>query len=130
ILRRKADLFVDEHDYRKAAELDREALEILEAREPRSIDYAEVLSELARTLGKQGDLDAAATLYEKTLTILDLVALDLGDEDDDHSLFRAWYVPVYKDYIEVLLKQNNPDKALEIAERSRAQTLLQMVSHA
>src|SRR5262249_16847378 len=52
----------------------------------------------------------------------------LGGAEEARSDFRADHASYYADYIDLLLAQKQPARALHVAERSRAQSLLEMLS--
>jgi CHAT domain-containing protein/Tfp pilus assembly protein PilF len=124
----KADLMRDQGRYQEAADLYRSALAIIDRYDPLGIQHSEIAAELAGTLFHQGDNNAAADLYRTALAGLEERASHLGGVDDDRSRYRSWYVDYYKTYMDVLLEKGEKERALEIAESSRARTLLEMLT--
>ena len=71
---------------------------------------------------------AAAKLYAKALNALESEAAQLGGEDVDRSGFRASHARYYREYVDLLLSQNSVERAFEVLERSRAQTLIETLA--
>ncbi|HEY7210791.1 MAG TPA: CHAT domain-containing protein, partial [Bryobacteraceae bacterium] len=69
----------------------------------------------------------AAKLYEEALEALEAQTAHLGGTDDGRSVFRSQHADIWRGYTELLFGQDNPGGALEVIERSRAQSLMEML---
>jgi len=107
-----------------------QALGIWEKLAPERTEYAEALAALARIKVQKNELDAATQLLGKALNVLDGQMSQFGGEEATRSGFRARHLSYYQDYIELLMRQKQPELALQVVERSRAQTLLEMLGQA
>jgi CHAT domain-containing protein/Tfp pilus assembly protein PilF len=114
----------------KAEQHCREALAIEEKQAPGSAEQAETLVGLAGIMHRKGDLDSAVQLFEQGLTAFENHTARLGGLEESRSDFRAKYASYYRDYINLLIEQKKPDAAFQVAERSRARTLLEMLAAA
>jgi len=124
------DVTSKEPDLAKAESYYRRALGIREKAIPGSADHAETLASLARILRRNGRSDAAAKLFEQALDALESQAGRLGGSDEIRSDFRATHAGYYRDYIDLLMAQKQPELAFQVMERSRARTLLEMLAAA
>lgn len=126
-LQRLADLARKSHDLGNAGRYYRQALAIRERLAPGSMDNAESLAAVASILRDQQQLDSAAQFYVQALSALESQTSHLGGSEEVRSGFRARHSDIYKDSIDLLLAQKQPDRALEVLERSRARILLEML---
>ncbi|MGC2697826.1 MAG: CHAT domain-containing tetratricopeptide repeat protein [Candidatus Angelobacter sp.] len=78
-------------------------------------------SDLANVYVSQNQNAKAEALFVEALHTVEAARRDVNQEDRRMSILDAW--PFYDDYIRFLVKQNNPVKALQIAEFSRGRTL-------
>ncbi len=77
---------------------------------------------LANTFAAEKNLPAANAHFEAALRIIEQSRAELNR--NEHKLtFFARLIRVYQDYVDFLVIQNNPAKALAIAESSRAKLL-------
>jgi CHAT domain-containing protein/tetratricopeptide (TPR) repeat protein len=113
-----------------AEQVYRQALKIIEERNPRSIDLAALLGDLAGVVYRQGRFDEAEEIYRQTLDTLDKRSSELGGVQETRSRFRAEYIEYYKEYIRLLIEQQQPELAYEVLEGVRARTLLEMLRNA
>src|SRR5262249_23063717 len=123
-----ADIKQSGNDVDGAEKLNRQALAIREKLAPGSTSHAESLAALARILWRRGDGDAAERFFDQALQALESQTARLGGAEEARSDFRADHASYYADYIDLLLAQKQPARALHVAERSRAQSLLEMLS--
>jgi CHAT domain-containing protein/tetratricopeptide (TPR) repeat protein len=107
-----------------ALALQRRAVDITNALAPGSTIHAECLADVAEILYSQGALEDAALAYEQAIATLDDQVDHLGGGDDVRSDFRAQYASYYKQFVDLLVVQGRPKRALEVLERSRARLLL------
>ena len=129
LLRGKANVLRDLGKYQEAEELYRRALGMVAQCCPGGMDNAELLAELAGTLQHQEKNAEAAELYREGLAMIEKQALHLGGVVEDRSHYRAANIRYYQEYADVLLKQGRPEQAFEVTERSRARTLLDLLSN-
>jgi CHAT domain-containing protein/Tfp pilus assembly protein PilF len=129
-LRMLGDVLVDQGDEAKAEEYYRRALQIWERLTPQGMDYAETLAALARIALHQQQWDTAAQLFEKALNAFEGQIRHFGGTEESRSGFRARHANFYRDYLDLLMRQNRPALAFQVLERSRAQTLLEMLAAA
>lgn len=129
LLTGEANVFRDQGEYHKSEELYRRALAIVAKSSPGSMDHAELLAELAGTLQRQEQMQGASELYREALTIIEQQALHLGGVVEDRSRYRATNIRYYQGYADVLLQQGRRERAFEGIERSRARTLLELLSN-
>jgi len=124
------DLAREGSDLAKAEEYYHQALTIREKLAPGSTAQAESLAALASILYRKQQSDAAALLYEQAVTALESQTARLGGSAEARSSFRASHSHIYRDYIDLLLMQKQPERAFEILERSRTRILLEMLAAA
>lgn len=79
---------------------------------------------------RKGQTDGAAQLFEQALSALESQNIHLGGSQDVRSGFRARFDAYYRDYIDLLMRQNQPRRAFDVLERSRARSLLEMLAEA
>jgi CHAT domain-containing protein/Tfp pilus assembly protein PilF len=115
-------------DLNLAEEYGRKAVSLQERLNPENYTYVESLAVLARIVRDRGQLDNATQLFLKSLDILDLQTGHLGGTSEVRSGFRALFTGNYRDAMDLLLKQSKPDVAFHVAERSRARSLLEMLT--
>jgi CHAT domain-containing protein/tetratricopeptide (TPR) repeat protein len=125
-----AGLFMERGDLVQAESYYRQAGAIEEKLAPESKAHAEVLASLAGIMLRKGQSDGAASLLDQALTALESQTAHLGGSEDVRSNFRAKYLGYYRDYVDLLIRQKQPELAFQVLERSRARTLLEMLNEA
>ncbi|MGA2435424.1 MAG: tetratricopeptide repeat protein, partial [Bryobacteraceae bacterium] len=125
---RLADVLRRRGDLAKAEEYGWEALPILKKLAPESTAYAEGLTTLAGILREKNQPDAAASLYQQGLDVLEKQTANLGGSDLVRSGFRAKHAEYYMDYVDLLLTLKQPQLAFHVLERSRARSFLETLS--
>ncbi len=108
----------------------RQALEIRQKLAPGTTLQADTLAALARTMQLSQRLDAAAQLFEQALNALESQTARLGGGQDIRSGFRAKFDVYYRDYVDLLITQKQPELAFHVLERSRARSLLEVLAEA
>jgi CHAT domain-containing protein/Tfp pilus assembly protein PilF len=106
------------------------AAKILAKMAPNGIDYAESLAGLAAVYRIEGNLQASRDYYERALKALEIQTARLGGSNEIRAGFRAKHEKIYRAYVDLLLRLNQPELAFEIVERSRARTLLETLAAA
>jgi hypothetical protein len=76
---------------------------------------------------RNSNKDAAGKLYDEALRALEAQTAHLGGTEGDRSTFRSQHAGIWRGYAELLLDQKNPGAALEVMERSRAQSLMEIL---
>jgi CHAT domain-containing protein len=105
----------------------REAAEVGRSMGPDVLDAAKWLAGLASVLVRKHQPQAAAELFEEAINSAEMEAAQLGGAETIRAGFRAERASYYLDYIDLLVVQGKPEHALQILERSRARTLLEML---
>jgi CHAT domain-containing protein/Tfp pilus assembly protein PilF len=112
-----------------AAETNHEtALEIRRRLAPGSADEAESLHALAGIHRDRGELEQAAELFARAVSVLDVQGDRLGGTRETRAGFRAEHAFLYREYVEVLLDLGRQSQAFEVFERSRARMLLEILA--
>jgi CHAT domain-containing protein/Tfp pilus assembly protein PilF len=129
------DVERNREDLVKAEEYYRRALEIREKNAPQSAMYAGSLFALANIMRRRQHPENALQLYEKAMMALESQSqvARFGDSDESRAHFRAKYEAYYKDYVDLLLAQNQPeaaDQAFQVLERFHSRSLLEMLAAA
>jgi CHAT domain-containing protein/Tfp pilus assembly protein PilF len=130
ILHSAGDIARDRGDLTKAEEYYRQALALLEKLAPASSGRAETLASLAEIMVRKQQFQAAAELFAQSLDVLENQNTHLGGGEEVRAGFRAKHATYYKDYIDLLVAQKQPELAFYVLERSRARTLLETLAQA
>jgi CHAT domain-containing protein/Tfp pilus assembly protein PilF len=117
-------------DLSQALECHQQALAIREKFLPGTEDHAASLAALAGVMRRQNQFDAAAQYYHQALDALENQAGRLGGGDELRAGFRARHASYYKDYIDLLMSQNQRELAFQVLERFRARNLLETLAMA
>ncbi len=108
----------------------RQALEINDKLAPEGYAQAEILAALASIQWHKGQPLAAEEFFGRALNALEHQATRLGGGRPVSSNFRASHAQLYSDYVALLMTQGRPESALEVVERLRARSLLEMLAEA
>ena len=130
ILSHLGDLSRQGDSLEKAEEYYRQALEIRKKLAPQSESYAKSLAALAGVARDRQQADEALRLYAQAIEVLDSQLAVLGGSRDVRAGFRAKHADYYSQYADLLLTEKQPDLAFQVLERSRARTLLEMLTEA
>jgi CHAT domain-containing protein/Tfp pilus assembly protein PilF len=120
----------DRGDLAKAEQYYRQGQVIWEKLAPEGKEYAGILAALARIKVQEQQLDAAAALFENALNALEGQITNLGGGEAARSIFRGDHGAYYRDYVDLLMRQNQQERAFEVAESSRARTMLETLTAA
>lgn len=112
----------------KAEDYLRQAIAIREKLAPGTIQYTGLLEALARITRRAQKPEIAAQFYEQAITSLETQLTHLGGADEIRSDFRAMRTGYYKEYIDLLIEQTQPEHAFQVLERSRARSLLELLA--
>jgi CHAT domain-containing protein len=126
--RRLGDVTRKSGDLARAQQYYRQAVAIQEKLAPGSQAQAESLAAVASVLREQGQLQAATQFYAEAATALESQIARLGGSEEARSGFRANHAYVYREYVDLLLEQKQAERALEVLERSWAQTFLEILA--
>jgi tetratricopeptide (TPR) repeat protein len=124
------DLYRARSDFARAGHCYQEASEIERLIAPGSTALAESMGSWAEMLQMQNrpsNKDLGAKLYDEALRALEAQTAHLGGTEGDRSTFRSQHAGIWRGYAELLLDQKNPGAALEVIERSRAQSLMEIL---
>jgi CHAT domain-containing protein/Tfp pilus assembly protein PilF len=121
------DLAVREGDWSRAETDYRRALEIRKKLSSKNIEYVESLASLASLLRHRGQVEEAAKLFAQALDALENQITALGGGEEISSNFRAKHIDYYKEYVDLLLQQKQPELAFQVFERLRARELLKIL---
>jgi len=124
------DLSLKRDNLENAEEYYHQALVIRERLAPGSKAHAELLASLASIMRRKQQPGAAAQFFDKALDALENQTAHLGGGEEARSSFRAKHTGYYKDYVDLLISQKQPERALEVLERWRSRTLLEMLAAA
>ncbi|HVO97809.1 MAG TPA: CHAT domain-containing protein [Bryobacteraceae bacterium] len=86
------------------------------------VEMLEARAGLAALLAAKGQLDQADTQFREALAALESQRAALV-QADDRMTYLARLIRFYDRYIDFLVDRNQPDRALEVAEASRARVL-------
>jgi len=120
----------DRGDLATAEQCYRQAVTIREKLAPDSIETGEFLADLATVLRDRQQPDVAAEFYGRAVSALESQIARLGGSEEVRSGFRAKHEDIYRQYIDVLVAQKQPERAFEVLERSRARVLLEVLEAA
>jgi CHAT domain-containing protein/Tfp pilus assembly protein PilF len=118
VARRFGDLAKAEQHYRRA-------FSILDEKAPQSIFHTESLAGLAMIMQSRQESDTAAQFYEQALNGLENQAIRSGNVEEFRANFRAKYAAYYTNYVDLLIKQKQLERAFRVLERLRARSLLE-----
>jgi CHAT domain-containing protein len=90
--------------------------------------HADSLYRVASLRRSAGRLAEGAKLLGEAVEILEGQAARLDGGAEARLEFRTRFASYYRDYVETLLADNQPEKAFAAMERSRARSLLQMLA--
>jgi CHAT domain-containing protein/Tfp pilus assembly protein PilF len=114
-------------DLAKAEQYHRQAVAISEKLAPDRILTAQILADLAAVLLDRQQPDAGAQFYARAVSALESQTARLGGSEEVRSGFRASHSDIYREYVDLLLGQNQTAQAFEALERSRTRILLEML---
>ncbi len=112
-------------DYKRAIKFQQEALAInQEIADP--ISQANTLSNIGSALRKSGRLKEAEMILRDSMKVSESVRKNLNDSNKVSFFERQTYP--YHELQKVLIAQNRPQEALEIAERGRTRALVELLA--
>ncbi|MBZ5524224.1 MAG: CHAT domain-containing protein [Acidobacteriia bacterium] len=106
----------------------RDAVEVARNMGPEFSGRAGSLADLASILVLKQQPEAAAQLFEEALENIERDAAHLGGTETVRSRFRSDQAVYYQNYIDLLIAQGKAEQALQVLERSRSRTLLEMLA--
>ncbi len=132
-LKMLADVSREQGDTAKFEEYFRQALSIEEKTIPGSATLADdqflfgLFLEIKEKLAK---LDEAGEMFEKSLSALEAQMTNLGGAEDTRMQFRGRRAAHYQNYIDLLMRQKQIERAFNVQERLRARSLSEMLDSA
>lgn len=124
------DLFTKQGNLSKAEEHYRNSLAIVERTSPGTLLEYDDLASLADISRLRRHLGEAARLYGKALDALERHTDQLGGGTEVRLGFRGTHQYRYRQYADALLQQRESEHAFQVLERSRARSLVEMLSTA
>lgn len=121
------DIARDRGDLAKAEEYYRQGLAIWAELAPQHEHYADALASLAGIMMRKQQVGPATLLFEQAVNVLESQMGRLGGGEEVRADFRAQHAAYYRDYIDLLIRQNQQAQAFRVLERSRARTLLEIL---
>ena len=103
--------------------------QIIDDRAADPVPSLDASSHLAQLYAKTGQDAKAAKAFESALGLIDRVR-DTLKEDDTKVRFLTSLIRVHDDYVDFLMARGRTERALEIAEASRAQVLQRKIGDA
>ncbi|MBZ5525713.1 MAG: CHAT domain-containing protein [Acidobacteriia bacterium] len=122
------EVFERRGDLTQAEQYHSQAIEIIEKLAPGSMDHADTLAALASIARRRLQPEAATHRFEQAMAALENQLAQLGGTEESRTGFRARHNRFYKDYIDLLMEQNQPELAFQVLERSRARSLLELLA--
>jgi CHAT domain-containing protein/uncharacterized protein HemY len=113
-------------DYAKAIDYIRQSLALTQARNNPPSD--EALYILGYALYYSGDLAAAEKVFFDRIRLLESLRAQQGNFDAKKVSMFEEQTPAYQSLQEILIAQNKPETALEIAERGRARAFVELIA--
>jgi CHAT domain-containing protein/Tfp pilus assembly protein PilF len=123
VARRNGDLSGAEQNYVAA-------LALRDRLMPASVTDTEVILALADLKLETGQLEESQQLFNQGFVALEHQTARLGGAADVRSGFRNRFDAYYRNYVDLLVRQKQPELAFEVLERSRARSLLEMLAEA
>lgn len=127
-LQKLAQLSNHDGALREAEDYYNRALQLAEKVYPGSWEQAELLAGMADLLQHKGEPTLALRQYQLAVDALEGQMAKLGGSATERSGLRAQHDAIYKKYIDLLVEQGNIEQAFDVAERSRARTLLEILT--
>ena len=91
-------------------------------------DIANSHAQLGELYRDSGRMELAATHFAKSVDAIEAQAEQLGGIEDIRFSFTARYGHYYRNHMDTLLRLGQPAQAYQVAERSRARSLLRMLA--
>ena len=118
----------DRGDLTTAEAYHKRALAIRAQLSPGSADEAESHHDLAVVYRAANQMPLAADHFVRAIDALEAQVGKLAGGQEAQAVFGAQFTDYYRDYMDLLIAQNQPGDAFHILERSRARTLLAMLA--
>ncbi|MBW4552061.1 MAG: tetratricopeptide repeat protein [Aphanocapsa sp. GSE-SYN-MK-11-07L] len=127
LLRNLGGVYFQQANYRQAMALQRQSLALSQA----SADpygQAQALTNLGATLFKLGKLKQSEASFRAAIDRFESIRQKLGDKDEFKISISETHTSPYIGLQKVLVDQNKPIEALEIAERGRARSFVELLN--
>lgn len=123
-----ADIELARNHRERSAALLRRAVRILRAAAPGTVHLAEALHEQGRLLAAEGRRHQAVEIYFQALDAVEKQMERLGATETIRIRFRERYAGWYRELEDLLVEEGEPEQAFDVMERSRARSLLALLS--
>lgn len=124
----QGELHIENGDFAQAAESYRQARQIITEVAPNTFRDARAWHGLARIAVARNQDEEAAAGFQNAVLALESQQLRLGGSEESRVRARSRFTRIYKDYIRLLLDNEQPEAAFEVLERSRAKELSNMLA--
>ncbi len=101
---------------------------IMRGAAPGTVFLAEILYDAGRLRLRRGHRDGAIAAYREAIDTLEEQIRRLGGTEAVRSAFRSRYTDWYRELESLLVESGRPEEAFHVLERSRARSLLAMLS--
>lgn len=119
---------LESRDPEAASSLHLRSITILRETAPGTVFLAEAYHACGRFELRRGRREDALTSYTRAIAALEEQMERLGATESVRSAFRGRYAAWYRELEDLLVESGRPEQALEVLERSRARSLLAMLS--
>ncbi len=128
ILTLLGEVLLQDSEFERALTSFSRARDILVKIAPETFRSARVWHGLAAVDQQFGRTADARSHFDKALLALETQQLKLGGSEESRARVKVRYTKIYKDYMQLLLDNNEREVAFEILERSRARELSNMLA--
>ncbi len=122
------DLEYKKKNYKKAIQFHLKALNMRKKLAPGSNTEADSYYRTGLCFRGVGNIEKAADYLENAVNSFESQLSKLGGTDETKAGFRSSFMYYYHDYIDLLIKIGEKEKAFSILERSRARMLIEMLA--
>ena len=122
-------LWSDEGENNKALPILTEALDLFRRLAPNSDYHADALFAVGKVYRGLNQPKLALSYFEGSIEIIESQSILLGRDESGQSSFRERYWKTYRETIEAMLEQGQPEDAFRILEKYRARSFLAMVAN-
>jgi CHAT domain-containing protein/Tfp pilus assembly protein PilF len=123
-----AEVATERGDLQAAETNHKAALALRQKLAPASTVEAKSLYNLGMIARRRGQRAASADYLQQAIAALEAQTGRLGGAEEVRSGFTAQYIDYYRDYMDLLLEMNQLAQAFNVLERSRARSLLTMLT--
>lgn len=121
-------IYNQQGNYSKAIDYYQQSLNIRRNFQKVDPQQWKILSRLGAALAEAGNFSQAQETLQDSMRALEYERRRLGNNDSDNLIFFEQQVDTYRTLQKVLIAQNQPPAALEIAERGRTRVLVDLLA--